>query len=103
MSLYKERKKWLKEKRFQEGKSSRDADPPPSSVSWPLLIYPNSSDLINLCRGTAEIGISDLGRRLAAHSHQIVLSLETLIELVAPLRHGQSNRAKMPSPVDCAT
>lgn len=55
-----------------------------------MLIYPDSSDLINLCRGTAWIDISDLAQRLAAHSHRIVLSLETLIELAAPLRTGHA-------------
>jgi hypothetical protein len=55
-----------------------------------MLIYPDSSDLINLCRGTAWIDISDLALRLAAHSHRVVLSLETLIELAAPLRNGRS-------------
>jgi len=55
-----------------------------------LLIYPDSSDLINLCRGTACTDISDLARRLAAHSHQIVFSLETLTEVAAPLRNGRS-------------
>jgi hypothetical protein len=53
-----------------------------------MLIYPDSSDLINLCRGSAWIDISDLAQRLAAHSHRIVLSLDTLIELAAPLRNG---------------
>jgi hypothetical protein len=53
-----------------------------------MLIYPDSSDLINLCRGTARISISELAQRLAAHSHRLVLSLDTLIELAAPLRNG---------------
>ena len=53
-----------------------------------MLIYPDSSDLINLCRGTAPISISELAQRLAAHSHRLVLSLDTLIELAAPLRNG---------------
>lgn len=55
-----------------------------------MLIYPDSSDLINLCRGCSWIESSDLAQRLAAHSHRVVLSLETLIELAAPLRNGRS-------------
>lgn len=55
-----------------------------------MLIYPDSSDLINLCRGAASISISDLAQKLAAQSHRIVLSLETLIELAAPLRRNRS-------------
>jgi hypothetical protein len=54
-----------------------------------LRIYPDSSDLINLSRGTAAADITDLARRLAAHCHQFVFSLETLIEVVAPLRNGR--------------
>jgi hypothetical protein len=55
-----------------------------------MLIYPDTSDLIRLCRGTAWLDLSDLARRLAAHSHQIVFSMDTLIELADPLRKGQS-------------
>src|SRR5258708_7885929 len=54
-----------------------------------MVIYPDSSDLINLCRGAAYIDISDLAQRLLAENHQIVLSLDTLIELSDPLRHGR--------------
>lgn len=54
-----------------------------------MLIYPDSYDLINLSRGTACIDIADLGQFLVANSHRIVFSLETLIELAAPLRDGK--------------
>jgi hypothetical protein len=54
-----------------------------------LLIYPDSSDLINFCRGTGCAEISDLAHRLSAQSHQIVFSLETLIEVAAPLANGR--------------
>jgi hypothetical protein len=54
-----------------------------------LRIYPDSSDLINLSRGIAGADITDLARRLAAHCHQFVFSLETLIEVAAPLRNGR--------------
>jgi hypothetical protein len=56
---------------------------------YEMLIYPDSSDLIDFCTGKAWLDVSDLARRLAAHSHRIVLSLETLLELTAlPLRNG---------------
>lgn len=55
-----------------------------------MLIYPDSSDLIDLCNGKAQIGISELGRKLAAADHLIVFSLDTLIELAAPLGDGLS-------------
>ncbi len=51
-----------------------------------MLIYPNSSDLINLCRGKSAVSLSELAQKLSADSHRIVLSLDTLIELAAPLR-----------------
>jgi len=54
-----------------------------------MLIYPDSSDLINLCRGRASTDISDLANKLAADCHRIVFSLDTLIELTAPLRNGR--------------
>ncbi len=53
-----------------------------------MLIYPDSSDLINLCRGKDSPALTELAQKLAADSHRIVLSLETLIELAAPLRNG---------------
>jgi hypothetical protein len=53
-----------------------------------MLIYPDSSDLIDLCRGKSVVSLSELAKRLRSHSHRIVLSLETLIELAAPLRNG---------------
>lgn len=53
-----------------------------------MLIYPDSSDLINLCRGKASLSLSELARKLSADSYRIVLSLETLLELAAPLRNG---------------
>jgi len=55
-----------------------------------MLIYPDSSDLINLCRGNASVRISDLSESLATTGHRIVLSLDTLIELAAPIRNGFS-------------
>jgi hypothetical protein len=53
-----------------------------------MLIYLDSADLINICRGKSQIGIAELRQRLAAGSHQIVLSLDTLIEIAAALRNG---------------
>ena len=44
MSLYRERKKWLKKNSFRRGKSSRDADPPPQSQP---CLTPNN---IGICR-----------------------------------------------------
>jgi hypothetical protein len=55
-----------------------------------MLIYPDSSDLINLCRGAIGISISDLAQKLAAKSHKIAFSFDTLIEVAAPLRDGRS-------------
>ncbi len=43
---------------------------------------------MNLCRGKSPIELSDLTIELAARSHRIVLSMETLIELAAPLRNN---------------
>ena len=53
-----------------------------------MLIYPDSFDLLNICRGKSQLGLSELRQRLAAHSHQIVLSFDTLIEVSASLRNG---------------
>jgi hypothetical protein len=53
-----------------------------------MLIYPDSFDLLNICRGRSQLGISELCQQLAAHSHQIVLSFDTLIEVSASLRNG---------------
>src|SRR6266849_4380915 len=53
-----------------------------------MLIYPDTSDLINLCRGKSVVSLSELAKRLRSDSHRVVLSLETLIELAAPLRNG---------------
>ena len=53
-----------------------------------MVIYPDSSDLINLCRGNGSISLCELAPKLTADSHRVVLSLETLIELAAPLRNG---------------
>ena len=62
-----------------------------SAFKFKMLIYPDSSDLINLCRGTAWLDISEIARRLIAHSHLIVLSINTLTELSSdPLRNGHS-------------
>jgi hypothetical protein len=46
-----------------------------------MLIYPDSSDLINLCRGMARLSISEHPQRLAAHSHRLVIFLDALIDL----------------------
>src|SRR5271166_1067317 len=54
-----------------------------------MLIYPDSSDLIDLCRGTTGISISDLAEKLSAKSHKIAFSFDTLIEVAAPLRDGR--------------
>jgi hypothetical protein len=54
-----------------------------------MLIYPDTSDLINLCRGAACIDISDLARLLVDHDHRVVLSLETLVEFAAPLKEDK--------------
>jgi hypothetical protein len=62
----------------------------PPCFQLTMLIYVDSSDLINLCNGAAGIAISDLGQRLTASSHRIVFSLDTLIELGAPLESGRS-------------
>jgi hypothetical protein len=53
-----------------------------------MLIYPDSSDLINLCRGKSAVGLAELALKLEANSHRVVLSLDTVIELAAPLRNG---------------
>lgn len=55
-----------------------------------MLIYPDSSDLINLCRGRAGINIDDLAFRLSEKSHIIVFSMETLVEVAAPLKDDRS-------------
>jgi hypothetical protein len=54
-----------------------------------MLIYPDSSDLIDLCRGGAGVKISGLAQKLFAKSHRIALSFDTLIEVAAPLRDGR--------------
>ncbi len=54
-----------------------------------MLVYLDTYDLIDLCRGTAFIDISDLAGLFRANSHQIVFSLETLVEFAAPLGNGQ--------------
>jgi hypothetical protein len=53
-----------------------------------MLIYPDSRDLIDLCQGSACIEISDFAKWLLSRSHQVVLSLQTLIELSDQLRIG---------------
>ncbi len=53
-----------------------------------MLIYPDSSDLINLCRGKGGVSLSELAQKLTANSHRVVLSRDTLIELAAPIRNG---------------
>jgi hypothetical protein len=55
-----------------------------------MLVYPDSSDLIDLCRRTAGINISHLAETLSAQSHKVVFSFDTLIEVAAPLRDGHS-------------
>jgi hypothetical protein len=55
-----------------------------------MLLYPDTSDLINLCIGRAAIDISDLACGFAVKSHLITFFLETLVELAAPLRNGHS-------------
>lgn len=54
-----------------------------------MLIYPDSSDLINLCGGKSSIGLLELARKFEVQSHRVVLSLDTLIEVAAPLRNGK--------------
>lgn len=53
-----------------------------------MLIYPDSSDLINLCRNRGRVSVSELAQKLRAGSHRIVLSMQTLMEVAAPLRNG---------------
>jgi hypothetical protein len=53
-----------------------------------MLIYPDSSDLINLCRGKSTVSLAELAQKLDADSHRVVLSLDTVIELAALLRNG---------------
>jgi hypothetical protein len=53
-----------------------------------MLIYPDSKDLIDLCRGRFEVSISDLSEMLLRKGHQVVLSLDTLLEMAAPMRDG---------------
>jgi hypothetical protein len=59
---------------------------PAQALVYKMLIYPDTSDLINLCIGRAGIKIVDLASRLSEKSHVIVFSMETLIEVAAPLR-----------------
>ena len=54
-----------------------------------MLIYPDSSDLINLCGGKSSIGLLELARKFEVQAHRVVLSLDTLIEVAAPLRNGK--------------
>jgi hypothetical protein len=54
-----------------------------------MVIYPDTYDLINLCRGTACIDVPELARLLIAHDHRVVLSLETLVEFAAPLQEDK--------------
>ena len=53
-----------------------------------MLIYPDTSDLINLARGRSKTDIATLSRNLAARGHQLTLSMETLIEVSASLLRG---------------
>jgi hypothetical protein len=54
-----------------------------------MLVYLDTADLINICRGSAPIELPDLAQRLVSGGHKIVLSLDTLIEVAAPLRNGR--------------
>ena len=53
-----------------------------------MLIYLDSRDLIDLCQDSACIEISDFENWLLSHSHRVVLSMQTLIELSDQLRIG---------------
>jgi hypothetical protein len=53
-----------------------------------MLIYPDSKDLIDLCPGRFGVSISDLSEMLLRKGHQVVLSLDTLLEMAAPMRDG---------------
>lgn len=53
-----------------------------------MLIYLDSSNLIDLCKGKACINLSDFAEWLERRSHKAVFSLQTLIELSDPLRIG---------------
>lgn len=53
-----------------------------------MLIYLDSSDLIDLCQGKACISLSDLAGLLKRRSHRVVFSMQTLIELSDPLLIG---------------
>jgi hypothetical protein len=54
-----------------------------------MLVYLDTADLINICRGSAPIELPDLAQRLVSGGHKIVLSFDTLIEVAAPLRNGR--------------
>jgi len=53
-----------------------------------VLIYLDSSNLIDLCQGKACINLSNFAEWLERRSHKAVFSLQTLIELSDPLRIG---------------
>jgi hypothetical protein len=53
-----------------------------------MLIYPDSKDLIDLSRGQFGVGIPELSETLLRKGHQIVFSMDTLLEVAAPMRDG---------------
>jgi hypothetical protein len=55
-----------------------------------LNIYPDSSDLINLCHEKGPLNLPDLAAKLTAGSHRIAISMQTLIELAAPLGNNRT-------------
>jgi hypothetical protein len=54
-----------------------------------LLIYLDTSDLINICHGRAPLTVPDLVRELESRRHTVVFSLTTLTELITPLKSNQ--------------
>jgi hypothetical protein len=74
MSLYKERKKWLKETRFQEGKIVERPDPPPQGPSY---LTPNN---IGICRIAFSVDdIDGTYADLQAKKVQFVAPLKTIM------------------------
>jgi hypothetical protein len=53
-----------------------------------MLLYLDTSNLFDLCDDKAPVKISELAQKLRAGAHKIVFSLDTLIEVAAPLFQG---------------
>jgi hypothetical protein len=55
-----------------------------------MVIYPDTSDFIDLCRGRGCITRADLVERLRDTQHRIVFSMDTVLEVASPLKEGRT-------------